>query len=166
MLSLLLVIVCPYVNADCNGITVPLTPNKTLQLVQQKFADNQRDLALIERTDTTSTAVHRITFGGRKNSENNVCCLQPLLLQKGDNWGWHVLWQEHDKLFYLRVDGEAWVSSPPKKLAQLVKGDVKFSLKQETLTINWQQTEQGLVTQIQAVSTDEGRSWNIASVQP
>ena len=51
--------------ADCDSITVPLAPNKNLQLVQTTFADNQRDLALVERTDTVMTAVHRITFSSR-----------------------------------------------------------------------------------------------------
>lgn len=157
---------CLQAFADCDSITVPLTLNKTLHLVQQTFADNQQDLALIERTDTLTTAVHRITFGGRKSIESRACSLQLLALQKGGHWGWHVLWQERDNLFYLRVDGEAWVSSPPKKIAQLVTGDVKFSINQETLTVNWQQIEQGLIAYLQAISNDEGRSWNLMPNQP
>ena len=93
-----------------------------------------------------------------------------MLLQKGGNWGWHVIWQAHENLFYLRVDGEAWVSSPPKKLAllasQLIPADIKFSINKETITVNWLQPQQGFTKGSQAVSDDEGRSWNIAPMQP
>ena len=161
---------CHQAFAECDSVTVPLTPNKTLQLAQTKFADNQLDLALVERTDTITTAMHRITFSSRKNGEVSTCCLQPLLLQKGGNWGWHVIWQAHEILFYLRVDGETWVSSPPKKLAllasQLIPADIKFSINKETITVNWLQPHQGSTKRAQAISDDEGRSWNIAPIQP
>jgi hypothetical protein len=80
-----------------------------------------------------------------------------------DYWGWHMLWSEPVGLFYARMDGEAWVSSLPKMLTKFAAINPQFKLENQTISITWQQVENGVAANMQAVSSDEGRSWEIAS---
>jgi hypothetical protein len=98
--------------------------------------------------------VKRISFSGTESA----CAYQPLALERGGDWGWHMVWQEPDKgLFYARMDGEAWVSSPKKRIADLLVQQVEFQLDGQQLNISWQD-ETG--QQFSRRSADEGRSWD------
>jgi hypothetical protein len=89
--------------------------------------------------------------------------------QGGQNeqyWGWHLLWAEPQGLFYARMDGEAWVSSNPKRLSKLVPINPQFKLDGQNIIVTWQQVENGVTANMQALSSDEGRSWDISVASP
>jgi hypothetical protein len=79
-----------------------------------------------------------------------------------------MLWSENlsnaktGGLFYARMDGEAWVSSNPKLLTKLAAINPQFKLEKDTITVTWQQVENGFTANMQALSSDEGRSWDVA----
>jgi hypothetical protein len=134
---------------------------------QNVFADGKLDLAIEQPQSNASAELRRVTFG---RGGDTKCYFQPLaFVQGGQNeqyWGWHLLWAEPQGLFYARMDGEAWVSSNPKRLSKLAPIDVKFKLDGSNIFVIWQQVENGVTANMQALSSDEGRSWDISVASP
>ena len=142
-------------------------------LTQFGFDKDARDLAIIVHNVNLPAQIQRVTFN--RGQAELACYFEPLaFVQGGDGtnyWGWHMLWTEPHNLqtgglFYARMDGEAWVSSNPKRLTKLVPINPQFKLDKEMITVTWQQTENGATSNMQATSNDEGRSWDIAPVAP
>ena len=150
---------------------------------QYAFADGKTDLVIEQHLDEAFAnasanvsgdppsdppgEVRRVTFG-RGNSEK-PCFFQPLAFAQGGQaeqyWGWHMLWSQPVGLYYARMDGEAWVSSNPKVLTQFVAINPQFSLHSQSLIVTWQQVENNVTANMQAISSDEGRSWDIAPIK-
>jgi hypothetical protein len=169
-------ILCLTAQADENGLcdkqeAIKKNSQQQLErftLTQFGFDKDARDLAIIVHNVNLPAQIQRVTFN-RGNSEKS-CYFKPLaLLQGGDGaqyWGWHMLWSEPVGLFYARMDGEAWVSSNPKNLTKLTAINPQFKLEKDTITVTWQQVENGVTANMQALSSDEGRSWAITSIMP
>ncbi len=126
------------------------------------------DLAIIVHNVNLPAQIKRVTFG--RGQAEPACYFKPLAFAQGGEaekfWGWHLLWAEPTilqtgGLFYARIDGEAWVSSNPKRFTKLAPINPKFKLEQDTVNVTWQQVENGLAVSMQAISSDEGRSWDI-----
>jgi len=120
----------------------------------------QNALVILELIPPNHTKSHRVTFQtlSARSELSEACEITPIALVQGGDWGWHVLWQTTKGIFYARVDGEAWVSSVPKRLAEHGL-DVRMTLDQATLTVEWKTVRHPEQTQ-RAVSLDEGRSWH------
>jgi hypothetical protein len=133
-------------------------------LTQFGFDKDARDLAIIVHNVNFPAQIQRVTFN--RGQAQPACYFKPLAFVQGgldvQYWGWHMLWAEPQGLFYARMDGEAWVSSNPKTLTKLTAINLQFKLEKDTITITWQQTENGVTANMQAISSDEGRSWDIA----
>ncbi len=133
-------------------------------LMQFGFDDEGKtvsDLAIIVYNVNLPAQIRRVTFA---RGVSAGCYFKPIALEAGGDWGWHVLWAEPQGLLYARMDGEAWVSSNPKYLARLAPINPQFRLNGQMLTVTWQQTENGITVSMQAISSDEGRSWDIMPV--
>jgi hypothetical protein len=131
-----------------NGIDV--------SLLQYRFEDGAYDLAML----LPSGEIKRVTFGG---SNIDKCHYKSMTLLRGGSWGWHVAWVMSDDLVlnYARMDGEAWVSSPPKKLSKHVEIMHQPSILtfEQNVWIVWSISHPE-IHQIYVVhSDDEGRSW-------
>ena len=137
-------------------------------LTQFGFDTDVRDLAIIVHNVNLPAQIQRVTFN-RGNNEKS-CYFKPLAFVQGGEgkqyWGWHMLWAEPVGLFYARMDGEAWVSSNPKRFSKLAAINPQFKLEKDIVTVTWQQTENGVTANMQALSSDEGRSWDIVTIQP
>ena len=127
-----------------------------------------RDLAIIMHNVNLPAQIKRVTFG--RGQAQPACYFKPLAFVQGGEaekfWGWHLLWAEPPilqtgGLFYARMDGEAWVSSNPKRFTKLAPINPQFKLENDTVTVTWQQDENGVTINMQAISNDEGRSWDI-----
>lgn len=137
---------------------------------QYKF-ENKSDLVILTPTTSPQAEVRRVTFG--RGDVSQTCYFKPLAFAQGGEaenfWGWHMLWAEPSLdtggLYYARMDGEAWVSSSPKRLSKLSPINPHFKIENQTITVTWQQVENGLTANIQAISSDEGRSWVVAPIQ-
>ena len=121
------------------------------------FEDGLRDLVIAN----TSNEIRRVTF-----NNNQSCVYQALAIAEGINekerWGWHLAWADKQNIYYARMDGEAWVSSVPKKIAAQNVSKLRFSQTKNLLTLNWQAADGAYSMQ----SNDEGRSWNVAPISP
>lgn len=142
-------------------------------LMQLGFDKDARDLAVIVHNVNLPAEIKRVTFNRGKAVP--TCYFKPIAFAQGGQnsqsqaaqfWGWHMLWAEPVGLFYVRVDGEAWVSSNPKTLTKLAATNPQFKQKNQTINITWQQLENDVTTNMQAVSVDEGRSWEVSSIMP
>ena len=154
-------------NSSCSSI-IANTANSQFTLTQHTLTDASQQLVITERAESMPTKIHQVTFGGHFIKPlTSACIFTPLAFKQGgmdtNFWGWHMLWSQAEGLFYARMDGEAWVSSVPKRLTKLTPNNTQFKQEQDTITITWQQTENGLMANMQAVSTDEGRSWEIST---
>jgi hypothetical protein len=127
-----------------------------------------RDLAIIVHNVNLPAQIKRVTFG--RGQAQLTCYFKPLAFTQGGEaekfWGWHLLWAEPHiletgGLFYARMDGEAWVSSHPKSFTKLAPINPQFKLEKDTVTVTWQQVSNGVTVNMQAISSDEGRSWDI-----
>jgi hypothetical protein len=80
-----------------------------------------------------------------------------LAIAKGSSWGWHLAWFDRQKqvLYYARMDGAAWVSSPPKRLAIQAVTDVRMQIEQQQVSVTWRANGKSY----QINSDDEGRTW-------
>ena len=121
--------------------------------------------------------LRRATFGRWKI---DGCSLQGAALATGgdgkDWWGYHMAWfdgGQYDSgkdatLFYARMDGVAWVSSPPKKIGKHMNqaGHPALLTMDEKVWLVWLEIEsknnlkQNMV--LGMYSDDDGRSWSEA----
>ena len=132
-------------------------------LTQFSFDNYARDLAIIVHNVNLPAQIQRVTFN--RGQQASSCYFKPLAFSQGGDWGWHMLWAEAGGgLFYARMDGEAWVSSNPKRLSKLNPINPQFLIKNQSITVTWQQVENGVTVNMQAISSDEGRSWDIGAV--
>lgn len=89
-------------------------------------------------------------------------------------WGYHMAWFEGGKgdfgkdiaLFYARVDGEAWVSSPAKKVGNFHKQQTNVALLSldDAVWLIWTETEATGARIVGLHSADGGRSWSDSKV--
>ena len=128
-------------------------------LTQFGFA-SKPDLAIIVHNVNLPAQIKQVTFG--RGQAEPACYFKPLAMLQGGDWGWHTLWSEPVGLFYARMDSEAWVSSNPKILTKFTAINPQFKLENQAVTVTWQQVVNGVTANMQAVSSDEGRSWDIA----
>jgi hypothetical protein len=180
MKKLFLIAWCLSLNAQadeglCDKIEVVKKNNQQqlerFTLTQFGFDNNARDLAILVHNVNLPAQIQRVTFNRGHKTPN--CYFKPLALVQGGEadkyWGWHMLWTEADLtsggLFYARMDGEAWVSSNPKRLTKLVPINAQFKLDNQTISVTWQQVENGVTANMHALSSDEGRSWDIGLSQ-
>jgi hypothetical protein len=121
----------------------------------------------------------RATFGRMKI---DGCLHQCVALAVGgegkDWWGYHMAWFDGGKtdsdqdatLFYARMDGEAWVSSPPKKFGKHINqaGHPALLSMDEKVWLVWLEVEiKNNVKQntiFGMYSDDGGRSWGEAKI--
>lgn len=153
-----------YANDECMALKANKKSAEGEYVFKQHAFDNKQDLVIVD----PQAEVRRVTFG--RGAVTPICYFQPLAFTQGGKgekyWGWHLFWSEPQGLFYARVDGEAWVSSLPKCFTKLVPINPQFKLDGENIVITWQQVENGVTANMQALSSDEGRSWELNLAPP
>ncbi len=152
--------------AGCSCLKANNDETHSAYIFKQYAFEKGQDLVILEPTNSPHVEVRRVTFG-RGNASTN-CFFQPLAFTQGGEgekfWGWHMLWAEPVGLYYVRMDGKAWVASNPKRLTKLVAINPQFKLNGQTIIVTWQQVENAVTSNMQALSSDEGRSWNIVPI--
>ena len=128
-------------------------------IIWQQSFDGVFDLAMAPATQSGLHPVIRLSFGGRKEA---TCHFPAIAVLKGGDWGWHVAWGSEAKhsLMVARVDGDAWVSSLPKKLADQMPDQVALQEKEGILRLNYHlPSDESGITHLM-ISNDEGRNWD------
>lgn len=147
---------CPVVQTS-NG------QNQPVYFLQHAFEDGTQDLAIT--IPAISSEFKRVTFG---ESIASQCNYKALAVAPGGDWGWHLAWLAlgSNVLSYARMDGEAWVTSPTKKLsknAQLTRQPDIFTWEQQVWIV-WQELGEHENNLYAVYSADEGRSWQDAKL--
>ena len=143
-------------SASCAVAQVKEESGQPMALWQHIFADGVHDLVMAPSSNASASDIKRITFGG---STEDGCHYSALAIARGVGWGWHLAWGNSKGLYYARMDGVAWVSSPPKRLAEAGATMVELQTTGEQVALTWQAASG---QQYRAISADEGRSWDAA----
>lgn len=142
---------CPHAEAvGADGIRIAFG--------EHRFADGSINLALSVPMGS-EVEIKRVTWGG---GEAEGCRYASVALVAGvsdTQWGWHLAWAAGQGVFYARMDGEAWVSSPAKRLSTAGASHVELQVNGQVLRLTWREKHDDQAETHQAVSLDEGRSW-------
>lgn len=91
----------------------------------------------------------------------------PAIVRGGD-WGWHMAWYDGAEgkqgLRYARLDGEAWVTSPPRRFGNpdAQAGHPALLADDERVFLAWKELDEDGAYIMIMTSTDGGRHWDKA----
>lgn len=141
------------VGQPCQEAVKPqLQDDKNMKLWVHEFEPGKYDLAMSK--DEVPENIKRVSFSGA----DAACIYRPIAIERGGDWGWHLVWAEQGEgVFYARMDGEAWVSSPKKRIVPSPAEKVELKISGQHLEIHWQDD---VGQRLRQKSPDEGRSWD------
>lgn len=159
---------------NCTQLALTNKPDGALVAMwRHVFDDGERDYALAEisATPVQASAVKRATFGRRKT---DGCPHHGVALATGgagkDWWGYHMVYFDaNDKkpgLYYSRMDGVAWASSPARRFGnhQHQAGQPAILSLADSVWLVWYEVD-GEFSQIFGMhSEDGGRNWQDAKL--
>ena len=165
-------------SCECCRIALTNKPDGTVVAMwRHVFAGSERDhmIAEIPSSINKTPEPKRATFGRWKI---DGCSHHGAALASGGDgerwWGYHMAWFDGGNddtgkdatLFYGRMDGEAWVSSPPKKFGNMKKqaGHPALASMGETVWLVWREKDAGKSQVWLMKSSDEGKSWDIPHI--
>ena len=151
-------------DSDCDSVFAKSADNAQVVLTQQVFDGGLQELAIIHQDVNAKQKTTRLSFAGSKEAG---CHFPSFTLIKGGDWGWHVVWTSSASLgvFYARVDGEAWVSSLPKRLSRAVAQQVTIREIQGELMVSVKYPANLNLPDENFISDDEGRNWGSAPLK-
>ena len=131
------------------------------------FAGSERDHAIAEIKAAKAPTIVRASFGHWKI---DGCPHHGAAIAEGAGFGYHMAYfdgaGEKPSLMYARMDGESWVTSPPKRFGNISKnaGHPAIYSKGDTVWLMWRETNAKLGAEIIGMtSTDGGKSWSDAN---
>ncbi len=160
-------------SCECCRIALTNKPDGTVAaLWRHVFAGSERDhmMAEIPVANNQQAEPKRATYGKWKV---DGCPHHGAALASGGEgerwWGYHMAWFDggndesgkQSSLFYARMDGVAWVSSPAKKFGNMQKqaGHPALVSVGEQVWLAWREKEVGQSQIWLMKSDDEGKSW-------
>ena len=164
-------------SCECCRIATTNKPDGTVvALWRHVFAGSERDHMIAEiPNQNEKVESHRATFG---HWVIDGCPHHGAAIASGGNaanwWGYHMAYFDGNDnsisnktgpgLFYSRMDGEAWVASPPKKFGDNNKqaGHPAILSIDEHVWLVWREIYGGKTSILGMFSNDGGRSWNEA----
>ena len=159
--------VADWENSACPVAKTQGENNQAVYFFQHTFGDGTRDLAMVKTHAGEALDIKRVTYAGKKTP---ACQYKALAITSGGNWGWHLAWIDADVVYYVRMDGEAWVSSPAKKFShQKSQADHPALLSLgDKVWLVWRETEaknNSIKNYIVGLSSqDGGKTWDDVKV--
>jgi len=160
-------------SCECCRIALASKPDGTVAAMwRHVFQGSERDHMIAEIPAANKTPdPKRATFGRWKI---DGCPHHGAALASGGDgerwWGYHMAWFDggnddegkNATLFYARMDGEAWVSSPAKKFGNMKKqaGHPALLASGENVWLVWREKDAGKSQVWLMKSSDEGKSWD------
>ncbi len=156
---------------ECCRIATTSKPDSTVVVLwRHVFEGSERDHNIAEIPIVgTKPEPHRATFG---RWVIDGCPHHGAALASGgegkDWWGYHMAYFDgNDKkpgLYYSRMDGVAWASSPAKKFGDNTKqaGHPAILSSGDTVWLAWREIKDGKSSILGMHSNDGGKSWNDA----
>jgi len=150
----------------CPTVLASNSQGQTVAVWQHRFEDGTFDLVMasdLQVADGKQASLTRLSF---KGSKEQVCHFPAFIIKQGGEWGWHVAWSSSHKggVYYARVDGQVWVSSPPKKINNLVADLLELSEADGLLILRYASKQNSGSSLSVVTSSDEGQSWDIPSI--
>lgn len=149
----------------CRIAMAPARDGGVAMFWRHVFADGARDHAMAHLTPQSASVPVRATFD---HWNIDACPHHGPAMARGGDWGWHLAWfngaAEHQGLFYARMDGAAWVSSPPKPFGNSAAQAAHPSLLSlgEHVFLSWKELTEDATLIMLTESDDGGRTWNAA----
>lgn len=159
-------------SCECCRIALANKPDGTVAAMwRHVFAGSERDHMLAEIPAANKAAEPRRATYGRWRVDG--CPHHGAALATGGDgaqwWGYHMAWFDGGNddagkdaaLFYARMDGEAWVSSPAKKFGNMKKqaGHPALAAMGENVWMAWREKDAGKSQIWLMQSNDQGKSW-------
>jgi len=160
-------------SCECCRIALANKPDGTVAAMwRHVFEGSERDHMIAEIPAANKVPdPKRATFGRWKI---DGCPHHGAVLIAGGEgthwWGYHMAWFDGGNddagkdatLFYARMDGEAWVSSPPKKFGNMKNqaGHPALAASGENVWLVWREKDAGKSQLWLMKSSDEGKSWD------
>ncbi len=165
-------------SCECCRIALTNKPDGTVAAMwRHVFNGSERDhmMAEIPATANQLAEPKRATFGRWKV---DGCPHHGAALVSGGEanrwWGYHMAWYDGGNddsgqkatMFYARMDGVAWVSSPAKKFGNMKKqaGHPALLAVGEHVWLAWREKDAGSSQVWLMKSDDEGKSWGVPSM--
>lgn len=158
-------------SCECCRIVTTNKPDGTVVVMwRHVFEGSERDHNIAEIPQAgEKPEPHRATFGHWKI---DGCPHHGAALASGgdgkDWWGYHMAYFDGNDtkpgLYYSRMDGVAWASSPPKKFGDNKNqaGHPAILSAGENVWLVWREIKDGKTSILGMFSDDGGRSWNDA----
>lgn len=154
-------------DSSCECCRIAITTDaagNAVAMWRHLFEGGIRDHAIAKFSDAPITEVKRASFGGWKI---DACPHHGPAIARGGDWGWHMAWfdgGEKAGLFYARMDGEAWVSSPAKRFGDVEQqaGHPALMSQGEQVWLVWKELTDTASIIRMAMSDNGGRNWNDA----
>jgi hypothetical protein len=154
-------------DSSCECCRIALTTDaqgNAVAMWRHLFEGGVRDHAMAKFSEQALTKVVRASFGGWKV---DACPHHGPAIAAGGNWGWHLAWfdgGDQAGLFYARMDGEAWVSSPAKRVGNVDQqaGHPALMSEGEQVWMVWKERTENTSMVKMAFSSDDGKSWSEA----
>jgi len=154
-------------SCECCRIALTNKPDGTVVAMwRHVFAGSERDHAIAEINSNKPPAIVRASFGHWKI---DGCPHHGAALAYGEGFGYHMAYfdgaGDKPSLMVSRMDGEAWVSSPPKKFGNMKNsaGHPALLSLGDKVWLVWKETNAAKETEIyQMKSVDGGKSWDDA----
>lgn len=155
-------------SCECCRIATAHKPDGTvLALWRHVFEGSERDHMMAEIPKSKQKVeVHRATFGRWKI---DGCPHHGAALASGGEgaewWGYHMAYFDGNDhapgLYYSRMDGVAWVSSPAKKFGDNAKqaGHPAIVSVGQQVWLVWREVKDGQYSVWGMLSEDDGKSW-------
>jgi len=160
-------------SCECCRIALTNKPDGTVAAMwRHVFEGSERDHMMAEiPVNHQPPAPKRATFGRWKV---DGCPHHGAALASGgegaDWWGYHMAWFDGGNddaggkatLYYARMDGEAWVSSPAKKFGNMKKqaGHPALAAMGDDVWLVWREKDGGKHQVWLMKSSDAGKSWD------
>jgi hypothetical protein len=165
-------------SCECCRIATANKPDGTVVAMwRYEFEGDEHDHMIAEIPQKNEVAnLHRATFGHWKMDD---CPHHGVALANGgegkDWWGYHMVYFDGNDakpgLYYSRMDGVAWASSPPKKIGDNTKQashpailSISNEGGAENVWLVWREIKDGKSSIMGMFSDDGGRSWNEAKL--
>ena len=154
--------------AEQDKLCVVIRPQPGQVMVwQHRFEDGSFDLAVAQWRHDHVDKITRLSFKGSKQS---TCHFPAIAIIKGGDWGWHIAWSSNSStkagVYYARLDGDAWVSSLPKKISVQTADTVELNEQAGILVLRYTASHMHDANVVMVRSDDEGRSWEVAPTTP
>ncbi len=152
-------------SCECCRIAIATdSAGNAVALWRHVFEGGVRDHAVAKFSDQPLTEAKRASFG---NWKVDACPHHGPALARGGDWGWHMAWfdgGEKAGLYYARMDGEAWVSSPARRfgLPEQQAGHPALASHGENVWLVWRALTDKAAVVMLARSDDGGRRWHDA----